>query len=299
MSRPALAATRGVEILNFLAAHPHERFTLSELARRVDVNVASTHAVLGALGDAGYVVRDARSRRYGLGPALVAVGTAALEQHPAIDIARDEIRRLAEELDLELLVTARAGDEVVCVAHAGRHQPHGAPLRVGQRVPLVPPLGSVFLAWSSSGEVDAWLARAGASLSDIERAAARAALGVVRANGYSIGLEAPARRELGAAVVRLADEPRAHHVRDSIDGSIAELAHDDYQLLDVERERGYDVSMMASSVFGATGETELALTLYGFPPGLLGSRVVEYAERLRGTALVVTKRADGRLPATA
>ena len=57
--------------------------------------------------------------------------------------------------------------------------------------------------------------------------------------------------------------------------------------------------MIASPVFGATGETELALTLYGFPPGLAGSRVVEYAERLRGTALVVTKRADGRLPATA
>ena len=62
MSRPALAATRAISVLNFLAAHPADPFTLSDLADRLDINVASAHALLGVLTDAGYLVRHPRLR---------------------------------------------------------------------------------------------------------------------------------------------------------------------------------------------------------------------------------------------
>ena len=86
MPRPALAATRSAAILNFLAANPSEGFTLSDLAERLGINVASMHALLGALTDAGYLARHPRLRTYTLGPSVVALGTAALETHPAIDL---------------------------------------------------------------------------------------------------------------------------------------------------------------------------------------------------------------------
>ena len=41
--------------LDFLAAHPTESFTLSELSRRLGINGASAHAVLTELTEAGYL----------------------------------------------------------------------------------------------------------------------------------------------------------------------------------------------------------------------------------------------------
>src|SRR4051794_16756689 len=95
MPRPALSATRAVAVLNFLAAHPRDSFTLSDLSARLDINLASAHSLLAALTDAGYVVRDARQRTYGLGPTVDALGIAALERHAVIDLARDAARQLA------------------------------------------------------------------------------------------------------------------------------------------------------------------------------------------------------------
>ena len=57
MSRPALAATRAISILDFLAAHPDDAFTLSDLAARLGINVASAHALLTVLVEAGYLGR--------------------------------------------------------------------------------------------------------------------------------------------------------------------------------------------------------------------------------------------------
>ena len=40
MPSPALAATRALSILDFLAAHPADEFTLSDLAGELDINVS-------------------------------------------------------------------------------------------------------------------------------------------------------------------------------------------------------------------------------------------------------------------
>ena len=204
VSRPALAATRAIDIINYLAAHPTESFTLSDIVKRVGINVASAHAVLLVLTDAGYLVRHSRLRTFSLGPSLVAVGSAALEHHWAIDIARDEFRRLCVELDLEGAVCAPAGDEIVFVARAGEHQPRGIPLHVGHRVPLVPPLGPVYVAWSETA-TEGWLARAGGSATAEELNGYRRLLESVRTRGYWVALEAEARRGLGEALEQLAD----------------------------------------------------------------------------------------------
>ena len=157
MARPALSATRAVAVLNFLAAHAAEVFTLSDLAARLGINLASTHAVLAVLTDAGYLARHPRRRTFTLGPAVVALGTAALERHAAIEHAAQEARRLSEELGLEVAVTAPAGDDIVFLARVGEHRPRDIGVQVGQRVPLVPPVGSVFVAW---GDAESWLAHA-------------------------------------------------------------------------------------------------------------------------------------------
>ena len=162
MTRPALAAARSVEILNFLASHPGESFTLSELSRHLNLNMASGLSVLKALTDAGYVHRHHSHKTYSLGPALVAVGYAALARYQVIEIAIEEMRRLAADCDTECVASVVVGDEIVIVGASGRPRLEGADVRVGQRVPLIPPLGPIFLAWGEPAPVERWLEASGA-----------------------------------------------------------------------------------------------------------------------------------------
>jgi DNA-binding IclR family transcriptional regulator len=159
MVRPALAATRAIDILNFFAAHPGGTFTLSELSASLDINLASALSVLQSLEDAGYLVRHPRRKTYELGPSLVALGDAALRSNRAVDLARVEMRTLAEEFNTEAIISVAVGDDLVILAVEGRPQLSSADVRVGQRMPLVPPLGQVFFAWSPPDEGSRWRAR--------------------------------------------------------------------------------------------------------------------------------------------
>ena len=288
MARPALSASRAVAVLNFLAAHPTEAFTLSDISMRLDINPASAHALLTVLTDAGYLIRDARLRTFALGPAVVALGTAALEAHPVIDVARDAARDLAQQAGLEVALTAPGGEHIVFLARAGEPSAHGVPVHVGQRVPLVPPIGSVFVAW---GNAEAWLAKA------MDPARLREVLEVVRRRGYSVALEAETRQQLGHAVDRLAADPSNCQLRAEVEMLVSGLGEREYQLQLLERTRHYDVSMIAAPIFGPAGHVVLAMTLLGFDGKLSGSEIAELGERLRDAALVVTRRTRGRRPA--
>jgi DNA-binding IclR family transcriptional regulator len=287
MSRPALAASRSVAILNFLAANPGEGFTLSQLAERLGINLASIHALLGVLVDAGYVVRHPRLRGYTLGPAVVALGSAALETHPAVDIARDAARTVARETGLEVSVTTVAGDQIVFLTRAGDPSPHGLQVHVGQRIPFEPPLGSVFAAW---GDERSWLARAA------DPAALRPVLEAVRQRGYSVALEADTRRKLGLALDDLASAPSDDVLQGRVGRIVTELGQREYHVHDLDPTRTYDVSMIAAPVFGSEGQVVLSMTLIGFDSPLSGATIATYGERLRDLGLVVTRRSRGRIP---
>ncbi|MCU1392410.1 MAG: transcriptional regulator, IclR family [Ilumatobacteraceae bacterium] len=294
MSRPALAANRAIAVLNFLAAHPDESFTLSDLAERLDINLASAHALLTVLDDAGYISRHPRLRTFTLGPSVIALGSAALERHPAVDLARDAARELSAEVDLEVAVTAVAGDDIVFLARAGAHRARGIAVHVGQRVPLVPPLGAVFMAWADASRIAHWLDETPAAHASRERL--DAVLEGVRARGYSVALELDLRRGLGDALDSLADAPVDAGLRGTIDDLVLALNEREYQVSDLDAGRAYDVSMIAAPVFGADGEHVVALTLLGFEPGLTPDQVAEYGVRVRDAGLVVTKQSRGRIP---
>jgi DNA-binding IclR family transcriptional regulator len=289
MPRPALAATRAISVLNFLAAHPADEFTLSDLASELDINVASAHAVLGVLTDAGYLVRHPRLRTYALGPSVVALGSGALERHPAIDHARDEARRLSEELGLGVAVTALAGDDIVSLARVGEHRARDLAVRPGQRIPLVPPIGAVFVAWL---DPEPWLARAD------DRTAMEAVLDAVRTRGWAVALESDTRRGFASALEHLPPGPTDSSRQGSVEQLMAELARTEYQVVGaLDTGRTYDVVMIAAPVFGSAGEALVALTLLGLEPGLSADRVAAYGERVRDAGLVATRRSGGRPPA--
>lgn len=271
MSRRALSATRAAELLNFLAAHPDEAFSYSQLSQRLAINLASTHNLLIALTECGYLTRSPRDRSFSLGPALVALGDAALRQNPMLDEAREQMRRLSRELGRETLAFVRAGPDALCVARSGPETGPGRTVRVGQRVPLMAPLASVFVAWAPDGEVEQWLAHGGTPRR--ERRRQREILARVRERGYSVALEVAGRRQLGELLAELADDPHSDALRSEMRAVIEELRVGGYQL-DEDGAATHRISTLTAPVFERQGRVELALTLQVFERGV-SARAIE------------------------
>ncbi|HZR14582.1 MAG TPA: helix-turn-helix domain-containing protein [Acidimicrobiia bacterium] len=287
----APSAARTVALLDFLASHPTERFGVSELARRLDASKATLHALVATLTDAGYLLRHPVDKTYSLGPALVAVGNAAASrQIDVVDHARGEMRRLADELDVLCVASAAIGDEIVILGREGDLGPLAPDVRVGHRLPLVPPLGTVFMAWSSDAEIEAWLQRTGPSAPADRIARFRSAVAAVRDRGYSLALEADARIQIGRALG--ARDPGADASR--LARLVEELGHEEYVLAELEHASSYRLSMIAAPVFGADGSVVLALTLFGFRASLDPVEIRVLADRLVEATRIVTKSVHGR-----
>jgi len=286
MARRAPAVERAVAVLNHLAAHPGERFSLSEIARDLSLNKATLHAILGALTDAGYLSRDPEQKSYVLGPALVALGNAALGTFSAADYALPEMQALTDELGLDCVASAAIHDEIVILARTGTPRPFGINVQPGQRLPLAPPLGTVFVAWSADDVIDRYLAGVGqpASAARLERY--RRAIIAVRARGYSVGLEGP------PAPAR----PREGRHPPTLEESVRSVEIEEYALIDLDRASSYRLNHIGAPVFGPDGEVAVGLFLIGFAGVVPAERVPEYAARLRSACERATKAVHGRQP---
>jgi DNA-binding IclR family transcriptional regulator len=286
MARRAPAVERSVAVLNFLATRPEERFTLSEIARATDLNKATLHAILGALVAAGFVLRTEERKTYGLGPALVALGSAAVEANPAVQLAGPQMQLLSNELGLDCVGSTAIEDQIVILTSTSSRRPFGINVEPGQRLPLAPPLGTVFVAWSSQADIDRWLAKVGpqASKADIKRY--RQAVETVRARGYSLGLGGEP----------LPKSQRAKRPR-TLEDNVRSIRVDEYALIELDNSATYQLNHIGAPIFGPDSKVALALFLIGFQGDIAAGEVPRYAERLRYACAAVTEKIGGREPA--
>jgi DNA-binding IclR family transcriptional regulator len=302
MARRAPAIERAVAVLNFLAAHSTESFTLSDLARRLDLNKATAHAMLNTFVEAGYLLRNPVQKTYSLGPALIALGNAATGSYQAAQIATDVMQEMSAELDLDCIASTAIEGEIVILARSGTPRPLGINVVPGLRLPLVPPLGTVFVAWSPQEEIDRWLEKVGPSRSaeDLERY--RQAIGIVRERGYSVGLEGEAQMRLVEALRELEERTRYERSQqptgqgDDLEGRVEGLRHEEYALVELEHSATYRLNHIGAPVFGPDGDVALALFLIGFRGQLTAEEVPRYANRVLEAAATVTKAIHGRPP---
>ena len=295
MSRRALSATRAADLLNFLAAHPDEPLTYSELSSRLGINPASTHNLLMALTECGYLSRDPKSRTFSLGAALVAIGDAALRGNPIVDEARVAMAKLAKELDMGAVALVRAGGDALCIARAGPRRARVDPPEVGQRIPIAAPLVSVFVAWAPDEEVERWLQRGSASRAVPQRA--RAILERVRRRGYSVALEVPGRRRVGQLIAELAEHPHSAELRQQLHETIGELGRGAYQLREQEGLE-QNISTITAPVFDRHGEVAVAVSLQVFARALDPKGVAAIGERLLDVTRAISRSQAPGSPVT-
>jgi DNA-binding IclR family transcriptional regulator len=282
VSRPALSAARAIDVLQFLAAHPTHDFSYSELAARLDINLASLHAVLHELEQRRFLARDPQTKRYALGVAAVATGDAALRRHRSIDVLRREMAALTQAHGHACVAFVPVRWEMVCVA-TSRSDPQR--IQVGQRVPLLAPFGTVFVAWARPEDVQGWLARS--ELSGDLRQRSIDDLALVRSRGWSATVDGPFHRDIERLVVQLGEHPRSTDLWRELRRAIASAPRAEVRDRRVQRIR--DVT---APVFDSAGNATIALTMQGFGRPLRGDELERYADAVvRATDAVM--RATG------
>jgi DNA-binding IclR family transcriptional regulator len=286
MSRPALSAARAIDVLQFLAAHPAHDFSYSELSARLDINLASLHAVLHELEQRRFLARDPHTKRYSLGVAAVATGDAALRRHRSIDVLRREMDELTQAHGHACVAFVPIRTEMVCVA-TSRSDPDR--IQVGQRVPLLAPFGTVFLAWARPDDVDAWLARSGLSTELRQRSIDD--LSLVRSRGWSATVDGPFHRRIERLVVQLGEHPRSSDLWGELRRAIASTPRAEVRDRRVQRVR--DVT---APVFDPAGNTAIALTMQGFDRALRGEELARYADALVRATEAVMRATGGVSP---
>ena len=287
---------RVMDVLNFLAAHPTENFSLAEIARHLTLSNGSAHRILTTMAAAKFLTRNEKQRTYSLGLAMVAIGQAAVEKHRGIEVARREIARLAVELNLQCSANTVIEDEVVVLVKEGSPQSHRGLTRVGERRPLVPPVGLCHIAWGGDAVINAYIGKAAPYLSDAVLKHLSASFPLIRLRGYAVAANGPNLSLSRETTVLPADRIRDQAYWASVFEMIGHLTPEEIQIFDPGDAGPSGISYISAPVFSPAGAVSFQLVVTGLPGNLAAGEIERYAERLCATAASITSETHGRRP---
>lgn len=201
------------------------------------------------------------------------------------EAARSELEALADTLDAHTSALAAVGGELVIVAAATPARSGGRPLDPppGDRIPLRPPLGELYVAWQDEASIDAWLDQA-QPCDPALRAAYRHRLRTARERGWAMAMtgsrpEAEFYADLRAYTSADLTPERARH----IEARIAEAAAA-YDPVDIVAGRRYDVQSIVAPVTGPDGRVHLVLRLCQLAQQAEAAEVLSWIAALTGAA---------------
>ncbi|HLY84155.1 MAG TPA: helix-turn-helix domain-containing protein [Acidimicrobiales bacterium] len=296
MAAPVPAVERANRILDMLAQNPRKSFPCADLASTLGIHRATCFSILACLAQLGLVERDQLRKTYSLGPELVRLGTAAVDRYPGVSQARLELFGLARLLDVGGLLCVPVGPEFVIVDRVGCEvHAFGVPGAEQVRVPLAPPIGAIFVAWSMQDAIEEWLSRAPATASADDMEAFRRSVTAVRARGYSIGSEVEVKVQLDEILARFRgnDATGRHALALELADLVrtGQLAVDD-PVPDANRAIGH----LIGPVFDQNSQVIMTFTIFGRPGQINHSNISDYAKPLLEAGARVTDAVDGRWP---
>lgn len=250
--------------------------TLTELAKHVGQTPSALVHVLATLTDAGFVTRRPSDRRYHVGPALISPGDVARSRAPHLGRTRDVVSRLAERTGHCILAFQREGDHARLV-EAGWDAAGVAPwMRIGDVLPIAPPLGASFIAWNGEAEIKKWLAR-------VPNARTKDALRrrVVLAQQRGFVVELRPHVQLADELLRL--KARGQNVRsaEGLSGAMAGL--EQYIAEEIRPSVRYPLAAIAAPVC-EPGGVKLTIGVASFDTLLTGRQVLSFGRLVRAHA---------------
>lgn len=178
-------------LLRAVAAAEPTGATTTDLGRAAGLARPTAHRLLTALVDEGLIDRDAKTGRWSLGPELYLLGSGAAHRYDVTDQARETIDRLARRTGESAHLSARRGDETVCVlSEEGSFPLRSHVLHVGIRFPLgVASAGLAILSHLPARDVDDYFSRRRVDLdwgTAHSEEAVRERIELTRTTGYAV-----------------------------------------------------------------------------------------------------------------
>jgi DNA-binding IclR family transcriptional regulator len=148
---------RVVRVLNLIASHPRESFTLTEISKQLGIATATCLGIVTELTRFGYLARESGSKAYRLGPTVLMLGRAARNAYASLDLVRPKLQELTDQFGFSCTASAVVDNDIVVLERTGLPDQMDQSLQVGQRYPYAPPSGMVFAVWLSDDAIDQWL----------------------------------------------------------------------------------------------------------------------------------------------
>lgn len=132
----------------------------TEVASAADLTRPTAHRLLSALATQGFIDRDQATGNWHLGPELFLMGHVAAERYDITEAAREHVQALAEATGESAFLSARRGNETVCLLREDGSFPiRSFVLYEGKRFPLgVASAGLAILAFLPPESIDRYLA---------------------------------------------------------------------------------------------------------------------------------------------
>lgn len=280
---------RVLDVLELLALEGEWRFT--DIVRELDLTQATAHAILGTLGERGWVTRDPSAKTFVLGAAATAFADVVIGTKPLLHQARAAALGLLEETGYASSVILRTGDSLEITVFETR-RPSGLRTEArGATFPFAAPFGGGFAAWESEPARAAWVGRSVAGDGDLgDRLLTM--LDRSRDRGYDLDWSSPALARLAQIAGSLRDD-ESPGIKRVIADLLAEIAV--AHLADEDGSSDRAVTTLAAPVFGADGQVVLNLCVH--PGRSLTSRQLETLGRLVArTALSISQGRPGDRP---
>lgn len=182
---------RAGALLRGVSAHQPAGGSTTEVARTAGLARPTAHRLLMAMADEGLVDRDLKTGRWSLGPELYLLGASAANRYDIVGRARDIVADLARESGESTFLSARRGDETVCVyEQEGSFPLRSHVLHVGIRFPLgVASAGLAILSHLPDREIDDFFTRVTPDRawgSEHSEAAIRSRVASTRQTGFAV-----------------------------------------------------------------------------------------------------------------
>ncbi|WP_137146656.1 IclR family transcriptional regulator [Mycolicibacterium sp. CR10] len=280
---------RVVAVLDFLAEHPHDRFGLSDLARRLGLSKPTCLGIVTTLTASRYLVRDAEDKTYRLGPKLISLGHTAQESMRVNPAAREELHRLSAMYDTTAALSAVIDDRITLLELVG---PSGADVgvRVGQSYPFAPPVGLMFVLWDDSA-LRTWLAKEPTIPLRTDTERLDRVIGECRSTGYLVERLTPAGRRLYALMAGMSST-LPQELRALLGELISDVGERVYLSSESTARQRHDISVISAPVFDHHRRQAMVVSLQ-IGRALTDAEITKRARGLVATADALTAQLGG------
>jgi DNA-binding IclR family transcriptional regulator len=131
----ASSLVRGLRVLECFGQQKHHRYTLSELARILNMPKSSIYRVLKTLSQMDYLRYEEHSKHYYLGVRVLSLGFALLEGMELREIARPYMEKLSHECNKTVNLAVLDREEMVYVERISVRSIRSYNISLGTRMP--------------------------------------------------------------------------------------------------------------------------------------------------------------------